>query len=134
MGYDMHSTRFEDDDGGYLRLNIWGMCFMRDAMWTAGIRDDKIYNKFSSNNGWLVGKRMGKVICEALLKLLDGNANQITKSGFCFKAEDVPEGANLTRQYECGDKNKPMTCFEYENTRPMTEEERTIIKEFAPKT
>ena len=132
MGYDMHSTRFEDDQGGYFRLNIWGMGFMRDAMWSAGIREDAIFEKFFSNDGWLVGKRMGKKIYDALTKLLDGNANEMTRSGFCFKKEEIPKGATITRQFdmEAGSKGK-MTSYEYETKGPLTEEERTLIKEFA---
>lgn len=132
LGYDMHSTRFDDAQGGYFRLDIWGMGFMRDAMWTAGIRGDKIYEKFSSNDGWLVGKRMGKKICDALLKLIDGNVNTITKSGFCFKKEDIPAGATILRESTFdATGGRKMTSYDYETTGPMTEEERAVIKEFA---
>ena len=66
MGYDMQSKKFAGDEG-YFRLNIWGMGWMRSCIIEGdpSLRDE-VVSKMCSNDGYIVGVRLGKKIGEAL--------------------------------------------------------------------
>ena len=72
MGYDMYS-KSNTDDGGYFRLNIWGMGWMREVMLQADAGLEDVIHKFCSNDGLVVTEKEGKRIGLALRGYLKDN-------------------------------------------------------------
>jgi hypothetical protein len=66
MGYDMYSNK-DGSEEGYFRLNIFGMGWMRSCIIEGdpSLREE-VLSKMCSNDGFIVGARLGKKIGTAL--------------------------------------------------------------------
>jgi hypothetical protein len=65
MGYDMQS-KMNPGDEGYFRLNIWGMGWMRGVILEGDPTLENDIFRFCSNDGHVVGEKLGKRISKAL--------------------------------------------------------------------
>lgn len=123
MGYDMQSKEVEGD-AGYFRLNIWGMGWMRDIMAQADpeLGDEHIMKKFCSNDGWLVGKTLGKKIAKAL-RAFAVKGKTYTVSSLAFSEKEIPPGACNIR--------KEGSIISYTLSKEMSDEDIELILNFA---